>query len=179
MQVGMKKAKLILLWLPWLLAIAAQSVLADELTTADLIRFASAKHSSETAAAKLALQTSRSPEVMAYAQRMLDEQSVMLASLETLVRQAGVALDNRKPQAAYVFIRKGENFDRAYANKRAAELKRMVRVVRKAMVSEDAGMRHYAEQTLPLLMQHWYQTQQLVQVLNNASGLADSMVAIR
>ena len=97
--------------------------------------------------------------------------------LEILAKQEGIILD-RQQQGAYVFIRKGETFDTAYANKRAAESKRMVRVVRKAMLSENPEVRRYAQQALPMLMQHWYQAQHLVRALNNPVP-ADSLLATR
>ena len=161
----------------WLVASVGNNTVAEEFVTADFIQFAAAKNLSEVAAAKLALKTSASPEVKAYAQRRLDEQAALQASLEILAQQQGIALD-RQQQGAYVFIRKGETFDTAYANKRAAELKRMVRVVRKAMLAESPDVRRYAEKTLPVLMQHWYQSQQLVRTLNNPVS-ADSLLATR
>ncbi len=174
----MKKAKLILVYTFWLIASAVgNTAMAEEFVAADFIRFASAKSMSEVAAAKLALKTSNSSEVKAYAQRRLEEHATLLAPLESLARQEGIILD-RQPQGAYVFIRKGETFDTAYTNKRAAELKRMVRVVRKAMLAENPEVRRYAEQALPVLMQHWYQVQHLVRALNNSVS-TDSLLATR
>ncbi|HEY8941626.1 MAG TPA: DUF4142 domain-containing protein [Cellvibrio sp.] len=174
----MTKAKFFLVYAFWLLTFAgSHKVTAEELVTVDFIRFAFTKNLSEVAAAKLALKTSNSPAVQAYARYRLDEQAALLDSLESLAQQEGVMLE-RPPQAAYVFIRKGETFDTAYASKRTAELKRMVRVVRKAMLTENPHLRRYAEQTLPLLMHHWYKAQQLVRALNNPAH-TDSLLATR
>lgn len=162
----------------WLAAsVVGNDAAAEEFVTADFIRFAAAKSMSEMAAAKLALETSTSPEVKAYAQNRLDAQVTLLAPLETLAQQEGIILD-RQQQSTYVFIRKGETFDTAYANKRAAESKRMVKIVRKAMLSEDFEVRRYAQHALPMLMQHWYQAQHLVLALNNPVS-ADSLLATR
>lgn len=174
----MKKAKFFLVCVFWLMtSVVGNNTVAEEFVTADFIRFASAKSMSEVAAAKLAFNTSNSSEVKAYAQRRLVEHAALRTPLEALAQQEGIALD-RQPQGAYVFIRKGETFDTAYANKRAAELKRMVRVVRKAMLAENPEVRRYAEQALPVLMQHWYQAQHLVRVLNNPVP-TDSVLATR
>ena len=174
----MKKAKLFLVCAFWLMAaVVGNSAVAEEFVAADFIRFAAAKNMSEVAAAKRALKMSTSAEVKAYAQRRLDEQAVLRAPLEALAQQEGVTLDYSQ-QGSYVFIRKGETFDTAYANKRAAELKRMVRVMRKAMLAENPDVRRYAEQALPVLMQHWYQSQQLVRALNNPVP-TDSLLATR
>lgn len=174
----MKKAKFFLVCVFWLMAaVVGNSAVAEEFVTADFIRFASAKSMSEVAAAKLALNTSNSSAVKAYAQRRLAEHAALRASLDALAEQEGITLD-RQSQGAYVFIRKGETFDTAYANKRAAELKRMVRVMRKAMLAENPEVRRYAEQALPVLMQHWYQSQQLVRALNNPVP-TDSLLATR
>ncbi|WP_039917829.1 DUF4142 domain-containing protein [Cellvibrio mixtus] len=175
----MKKVNYFLVCAFWLMApVMANAAAAEEFVTADFIRFVSAKNMSEMAAAKLALKTSSSPDVQAYAQRRLEEQVALLASLQSLAQQQGILLDHQ-PRGAYVFIRKGETFDTAYTNKRAAEVKRMVRIVRKATLSENPAVRDYAEQTLPALMQHWYQLQQLVATLNNPVISADSRVATR
>lgn len=174
----MKNVKFFLVCACWLVAsVVGNNAVAEEFVTADFIRFAAAKSMSEMAAAKLALSTSVSPEVKAYAQRQLDEQVMFRVPLEILAKQEGIILD-RQQQGAYVFIRKGETFDTAYANKRAAESKRMVRVVRKAMLSENPEVRRYAQQALPMLMQHWYQAQHLVRALNNPVP-ADSLLATR
>ncbi len=177
----MKKAKLIFVYASWLLItlVASQAVIAEELITADFIQYASAQSVSEVAAAKLALKTSNSPAVRAYAQDMLDEHSVVLVSLQTLAQQEGVAINMDSQQHAFVFIRKGETFDIAYASKRTAVLKRLVRVMRKAIFSESPDVRHYAEKTLPVLMQHWYQSQSLVHSLQNPAIPVDSIVATR
>lgn len=176
----MKRVKLLLAGIFWLVASwSGQSALADELVTADFIVYISVKNKSEAAAAKLALQNSTSAQVRIYAQRMLDEHLAAQTRLASLAQQEGVVLDNVPHHKAYVFIRKGETFDTAYANKRAAELKRLVRLTRKAMFSENPAVSRYAEQTLPVLMQQWYQTQQLVLALNNSSQPAGTMVASR
>jgi putative membrane protein len=176
----MKRVKLVLAGIFWLLVSwSGQVALANELITADFIQFASAKSGSEAAAAELALKTTKSAQVRAYAQGILDEQSIVQVQLESLAQQEGIVLDERQQRNAYVFIRKGETFDTAYAHKRAAELKRLVRITRKAMFSESPQVRAYAEQTLPVLMQRWYHTQQLVLALNNSTQPADTMVASR
>lgn len=166
---------LVLLW------IQAPGVFAyaDELTAAEFIQFAATKSNAEVAAAKLALNSSCSGEVKAYAQRVMAEQSEILSALETLAQQEGIAMNAAATSGAYVFIRKGETFDTAYANKRAQELKRLVKVVRKAMTSTNPELRHYAENTLPLLMHHWYQAQHLVVAVNKPAIQTDSMVATR
>lgn len=176
----MKRVKLVIAGIFWLLVSwSGQAALADELITADFIQFASAKSRSEAAAAELALKTTESAQVRAYAQGILDKQPVVQAQLESLAQQEGIVLGERQQRNAYVFIRKGETFDTAYAHKRAAELKRLVRITRKAMFSENLQVRAYAEQTLPALMQRWYHTQQLVIALNNSTQPADTMVASR
>lgn len=181
MRVRMKRVNWVLVvTLFWLMAgWSGQAALAEELITADFILFASTKNKSEVAAAKLALMSSRSAQVKAYAQRMLDEQPILQAHLESLAQLEGIVLDGKLQRKAYVFIRKGETFDMAYANKRAAELKRLIHVTRKAIFSENPEVRRYAEKTLPVLMQRRYHTQQLVLALNNSSQPADTMVASR
>ncbi len=176
----MKRVNWVLVTIGWLVAgWSGQLALANELVTADFIVYASVKNKSEAAAAKLALQNSHSTQIRIYAQRMLDEYLAAQTRLALLAQQEGVVLDDEPHHKAYVFIRKGETFDTAYASKRVAELKRLVQLTRKAMFSQDAEVRRYAEQTLPVLMQHWYQAQQLVLALNNSSQPAGTIVASR
>lgn len=176
----MKRLKWVLLTVFLLVAgWSGRSALANQLVTSDFIAYVSVKNKSGAAAAKLALQNSNSVHVRIYAQRMLDEYLTEQIRLALLAQQKGVALEDELQHKAYVFIRKGETFDTAYASKRVAELKRVVQLTRKAMFSQDAEVRRYAEQTLPVLMQHWYQAQQLVLALNNPTQPAGTIVASR
>lgn len=168
----MAHSKSILVYAFWFLGslVFSQSVIAFELTTTDFIQFTSAKSKSEVAAAKYALNTSNSPAVRAFAQRVLDEQASVVAGLELLAQQEGIALDDPSAKRnGYVFIRKGETFDTAYAHKRNLELKRIAALLRSALFSENQAVRLFAEKTLPGVMQHWYEAQQLSRTLSNSA----------
>jgi len=124
----------------------------------------------ELETAKIALQKSASPVVQEYAQAVIAENAAYLNTLRTFADQRHLSmLTDTELQAKarkYVFERKGQSFDRAYAGMRAAERRQVVNLYRQTINSPDADFKLYAEAALPRLMQQLFKAQELLQIIN-------------
>lgn len=145
-----------------------------ELDSQKFVDIASINSISEIETAKVALQKSASPAVQNYAQAMIAENTIRLAELRSLATQHHLVMANdtelQSKARKYVFERKGQNFDRAYAGMRAAERRKVVNLYRQAINSNDASFKAYAEAALPALMQQLYKAQELVQTVDSTQS---------
>jgi putative membrane protein len=146
-----------------------------ELDSQKFIDIASINSVSEIETAKVALQKSASPAVQNYAQAMITENTNYLNELRSLASQHHLSMPSdvelQTKARKYVFERKGQDFDRAYAGMRAAERRKMVNLYRQAINSNDASFKIYAETALPSLMQQLYEAQKLLQTVDSTSHL--------
>lgn len=139
---------------------------AVEFDSQKFIDVASVRSISEIETAKIAVHKSASPAVKVYAQAMIVENTLMLNSLRSLAHENHLhMLSDAELQTKahkYVFERKGQNFDTAYAGMRAVDRRKMVNLFREAINSDDVAFKHYAEATLPTLMHQLYMAQAMV-----------------
>ena len=137
-----------------------------EFDSKKFVELASLKFIAEIETAKTALQKSSSPAVRAYAHSMIEENGGRLSELRSLAIQNHIALLNDVELLSkahkYIFIRKGQSFESAYASMRDLERRKIVNLYRSAIKSDNEAMKHYAESALPKLMRHLYMSQELV-----------------
>lgn len=133
------------------------------------IDIASLKCASEIETARVALEKTSSPDVKAYAQRMIVDYTTTLSGLYKLAQVSNLKIfsnvELHNKAHAYVFERTGSTFDTAYASMRVIERRKTVNLFREAAASDDPFVKDYAETTLPLLMHHLYMAQQLTDEL--------------
>jgi putative membrane protein len=116
---------------------------------------------------RLAAQKSRNDAVRRFAQQMVDDHGKANDELQSLARAAGIP---SAPQydTEHELMRKdlaqadGAGFDRSYLQGQLIEHQKTVQLLEWEMGSgQDAGLRQYAERTLPKVMHHLQAVQQL------------------
>lgn len=151
-----------------LLCCAKASAETLEFDSQRFIDTASVRSMSEIEVAKVALRKSESPLVQRYAETMIAENTLRIDELRVLASQYHLSMfsdaELQTKARKYVFERKGQTFDTAYAGMRAAERRKMVNLYRQAINSDNPAMKHYAERALPSLMHQLYMAQELVPV---------------
>jgi putative membrane protein len=116
---------------------------------------------------RLALTKSQSPQVRAFAQKMIDDHTMAMQELQRLVQRAGASLPSdtdllHKAIAAELGILSGDTFDRQYMSqvgvtdhKRTQEL-----LEQTARSASNPALRAYAQKILPTVSRHLDQAQQ-------------------
>jgi putative membrane protein len=116
---------------------------------------------------RLALTKSQSPQVRAFAQKMIDDHTMAMQELQRLAQSAGASLPGdtdlmHKAIAAELGILSGDTFDRQYMSqvglsdhKRTQEL--LETTTRSA---SNPALRAYAQRILPVVSRHLDQAQQ-------------------
>lgn len=137
------------------------SGVAKALAMADRNFLRDAAHSghAEVEAGRLAVHKGTHAEVKAFAQRMVDDHGKASGELAALAVLKGYRLPNEpslKQQAQLkLLVRRGESFDRQYAESQVQAHRDAVRLFEKAARSKgDADVAAYAEKTLPTLRKH-------------------------
>ena len=121
----------------------------------------------EVQMANLALQNAQSAEVKAFAQRMITDHSTSNAELAQLATVKGLALPTElggehKAGLEHLTTLTGGEFDRAYMQHMVADHRATVAVFEKAATEvQDAGVKAFAEKTLPVLREHLSLAQQV------------------
>ena len=151
---------------------------AGPLTNQSFIDTASIKSISEIETAKIALEKSNSNSVKFYAQAVLEEHTFLLTHLRRFAKAQHLdMMSDSELQAQarrFIFQRKGQTFDEAYADMRFMERKKSVSLFREVAEMATGDIKQYAANELPTLMHHLYMAQTLVGALaKDAPLMAD------
>lgn len=139
----------------------------------DFVDEASAKGVAEIETAKIALQTSISPGVREYAQKMIDDHTKANQELANIARKKDldVADDAELMSQAKAFIldlRDGDSFDIAYANNQVVAHENTLELFNQAALSKDPEISAFAKKMLPKLEQHLSEARDLVRSTKSA-----------
>lgn len=126
----------------------------------DWLDFAARTDLGEIALAELALERARDPDVVAYAERMIEDHSALLGETRSLARACDVELPDA-PSAKAREARDalsdldGEEFDRAYIDRMVDDhVEAVQRTLAAALLSGDDPVRDRAREELPVLWEH-------------------------
>jgi putative membrane protein len=129
---------------------------------------ASAKGMAEIEAAKMALNKGTAEDVKTFAQKMIDDHTMVNQKLAELAGQhddlemSDEAMLMDKAKAMILKLRDGENFDEAYANNQVVAHEQFIEMLREYMKSgENAELKQFAQSTLPKLEEHLKHAQEL------------------
>ena len=118
---------------------------------------------------ELAKERAQSDEVKQFAQRMIDDHGKANEQLEEIAKNKGVALpteageEHSKVRAELADL-KGEEFDQKYMAAMAEDHQKAVDLFQKqSEEGQDAELKSFAEQTLPIIKEHLTQAQSMVQ----------------
>ena len=109
----------------------------------------------EVALAQLAEQKGTSPSVKALAQRIHKDHMQADKELKSLAQAKNVTLPAPGDHKAEIAkLEKDANFDQTYANLMVADHKKAIALFERASSSKDAGVKMFADKTLPALREH-------------------------
>lgn len=153
----------------------AAQVFAVEIDADEFVEEASAKGVAEIETSKLALQKSTSPNVKAFAQKMIDDHTKANAELAAIAKakKLEVSSESELKNKAKAFIlkqRDGESFDEAYANNQVMAHKESIALFKEGTDSGDAEINAYAKNTLPKLEHHLQMAQELAKQTTAANN---------
>lgn len=142
--------------------IGATSSLAfavDKIDADDFVDEVSAKGIAEVESAKLALEKSKSPDVQAFAQKMITDHTSANMQLAGIAARKNLEVSDEaelttKAKKFILEQRDGQSFDEAYANNQVEAHEDTIELFEQAAVSNDAEIAAFAKQTLPKLNQH-------------------------
>lgn len=121
----------------------------------------------EIALGQLAIQKGASDDVKRFGQRMVDDHGKANARLKQVAAEEHVTLPQRlnaKDTATKADLEKlsGNEFDRAYMRDMVSDHKQDVAEFQKeSKAAQDAGVKNFAEQTLPTLKDHLKEAQRI------------------
>jgi putative membrane protein len=146
-------------------AMVAIPAIGASLTPKEFIAEASAGGQAEVELGKLALQKSQSPDVRAFAQKMVDDHGKANAELATIAKAKGLKTSgpNDEQRALMEELRRkdGKDFDAAYAAAMSKDHDQDVSMFSAAGTLQDAQLAGFARKTLPVLTQHQQMAHQL------------------
>lgn len=133
----------------------------------------------EITASRVALDRSQNPQVRQFAQHMIDEHSNASRDLNQLARDLDIDLPNRPDELHaklndHLLELEGEQFDRQYISAMESDHAAMLTAFRnQALAAQNALVRSWAQEQVPVLEDHLRRTQALRQSLlgGGASGL--------
>lgn len=131
----------------------------DKIDAEDFVEQVSAKGISEVEGAKLALEKSTSPDIQAFAQKMITDHTSANMELAGIASRKNLDVSDEaelttKAKKMVLAQRDGESFDQVYANNQIAAHEATIELYQRAAVSDDAEIATFAKQTLPKLQQH-------------------------
>ena len=118
---------------------------------------------------ELAKERAESDEVKQFAQRMIDDHGKANEQLEEIAKTKGVVLpteagEEHSKVRAELSDLKGEEFDQKYMAAMAEDHQKAVDLFQKqAEEGQDAELKSFAEQTLPIIKEHLTMAQSMVQ----------------
>lgn len=132
---------------------------ADKIDADDFVEEVSAKGVAEVEGAKLALEKSTSPDVQAFAQKMISDHTAANMELAGIASRKNLEVSDEaelttKAKKFVLEQRDGQSFDEAYANNQVEAHKDTIELFQQAAVSDDAEIAAFAKQTLPKLKHH-------------------------
>lgn len=133
---------------------------AETITDEQFVAKASSSGATEVDAAKIALRSSQTNEVRAFAQRMIDDHTKANQQLLTLAGKKGYkvpkTIDAKCQQALDKLSRfQGSDFDKVYAEQMVTDHKEAVALFdAEARNGKDPELKALAAQTLPALREH-------------------------
>jgi putative membrane protein len=145
---------------------AAQDA-SETITDGQFVAKASSSGSTEVEAAKLALRSSQTNEVKAFAQRMITDHTRANQQLLALAGKKQIpvpkTIDAKCQQALDRLSRlQGSEFDKAYSEQMVKDHKEAVALFdAESRQSKDAELKGFASQTLPTLKEHLKMAQEL------------------
>lgn len=149
------------------LAVATPAAAQPSLVDQKFLKAVSGGARAEIERGQLALDKASSPEVKAFAQRMIDDHGKAKAKLDAVLAAQGVRVSPTLPADAkrsYEKLAKldGAAFDRAYIQDMLDDHRKDVKLFEdQARNGNDPALRQYAEATLPTLRDHLQEVERL------------------
>ncbi|HEY0892431.1 MULTISPECIES: DUF4142 domain-containing protein [Cellvibrio] len=139
----------------------------DKIDADDFVEEVSAKGVAEVEGAKLALEKSSSPDVQAFAQKMISDHTAANMELAGIASRKNLEVSDEaelttKAKKFVLEQRDGESFDEAYAKNQVSAHEDTIELFQQAAVSDDAEIAAFAKQTLPKLQHHLKMAKALV-----------------
>lgn len=129
----------------------------DPIDAEDFVETASAKGHAEIETARMALEDG-SPELHAYANRMIEDHSAANAELRQIAQRADLdvaddptLMDRAK---AMILDLRDDSFDEAYVNNQVNAHEESIELFQRAVQSDNPEIRAFAQQKLPTLQEH-------------------------
>jgi len=140
---------------------------ADKIDADDFVEEVSAKGIAEVEGAKLALEKSNSPDVQAFAQKMISDHTAANMELARIASRKNIEMSDEaelttKAKKFVLEQRDGESFDEAYAKNQVSAHEDTIELFQQAAVSDDPEIAAFAKQTLPKLQNHLKMAKALV-----------------
>lgn len=129
----------------------------DPIDVEDFIETASAKGHAEIETARMALENG-SPELHAFANRMIEDHSAANAELRQIAQRAGVEMADDptlmdRARAMILDVR-DDSFDEAYINNQVDAHEDTIELFERASQSDNTHIRQFAQDKLPTLKEH-------------------------
>ena len=142
---------------------------ATDMTKTDFVEHALAGGMAEVTMGEIAVQRATSPEVKAFAQRMIDDHTKANAELARLARRIDVEPPTRldadhQEEVARLSALSGPEFDREYMRSQLADHDETIAIFeRQAAPGKDGDVKAFASATIPTLRSHKDQAEQVAQ----------------
>jgi putative membrane protein len=138
----------------------------------DFVREAAKAGMAEIEEGRMALQHAQSPDVQAFAKKMIDDHTQINDKLKAIAQQKSTQVpsdtDKSEKQAAQK-LEKSKNFDRDYIKAQVREHEKAVKLFEKeARDGKDNDLKQFAQQTVPILQQHLQMAKDLEQKTRTA-----------
>jgi len=132
---------------------------ANKIDAEDFVEEVSAKGIAEIESAKLAQQKSTSPEIRAFAQKMIADHSTVNAKLAQIASQKNIKIADdaelsSKAKRFMMEYQDGQSFDAAYTKNQVDAHEDTMELFQRASISDDKEIAAFAKETLPKLQDH-------------------------
>lgn len=165
-------------WMIMLLAVFAftacddddDDIVLDELTAQEFVNQAAVNNLFEIETSNLALQNAETEEVEQFAEQMIEDHTTASAELTALASSKGIAVPTTLPQEEQATRNRlaalnGIPFDKDYMTVQVEAHEEAVALFQRAVDElDDAELRFFAEQTLPILEEHLVMARELKEV---------------
>ena len=140
-------------------AMSSLTIAADKIDADDFVEEVSAKGIAEVEGAKLALEKSKSPDVQAFAQKMISDHTAANNELKSIASRKKLEVSDEaelttKAKKLILEQRDGESFDEAYARNQVVAHENTIELFQQASISDDPEIAAFAKKTLPKLQHH-------------------------
>jgi len=151
-----------------LFSTAVATALASEPTSKEFVKDAIESNLAEIQISQLALTKTSNPEVMSFAQRMIDDHTRANSQLQQVAEQKGIKSPDspglsHQAKLKAMQARSGADFDKSYIDQMNQDHEKAIELFQAAANSPqvDPELKKLAEQTLPTLHQHQHSAMQL------------------